>query len=272
MSDKNTVPYVPAEVRAGRLVRVCPVCHEQIAEHTDGEGFVSNMFVRHYETEHPAEPEPTPRRLYMLTPQGGPGDPQTLGELALDSARKVFPRDEFELQLIDRVEDLPEDAPVLQASDVLVAGLSDNPHERQIRWYKRDGERLVFTPTAKQHEAYDQATRRIMDARFVLLHRHRDELPKFTVADDIKGTDRALEAYEEFRTEVKPLEDAIMADLTAAQEAARHQFFTGRLEWLPTINGAIAAADVSEEEIDAQRRWSEAREAEIERATTKEEP
>jgi hypothetical protein len=32
-----------------------------------------------------------------------------------------------------------------------------------------------------------------MDAEFVLLNRHCDVLPKFTVADDIKGTDRAVE-------------------------------------------------------------------------------
>lgn len=87
-------------------------------------------------------------------PQGGPGNSRELGRIALDSARRTFANanEDVELQLVDRVADLPEGAPTLRAGDVLVAGLSDDPHERQIRWYKREGDKLVFTPTAKQYK------------------------------------------------------------------------------------------------------------------------
>lgn len=107
-----------------------------------------------------------------------------------------------------------------------------------------------------------------MDARFVLLDRHRDELPKFTVVHDVKGTDRFAEAYDQFRAEIEPLEDAITADLTAAHDAARDQFHTGQLEWLATINDAITAAGISEADIEAQRKWFQAQEAKFKKTTS----
>lgn len=273
MSNKNPAPFVPAEVRHGRLVRLCPVCKEHIVEHTDEEGMVTNSFAEHYEVEHAAEPEPEVLRLYVLGAQpakGRPGirDTSGINRSALDHVRRQPFEHDVEWQLVERLEDLPEGAPVVQASHVLVAGFardSDPPHIRQIRWFKREGDHLVFTPTVQQLAAYDEATRRLMDARFVLLDRHRDELPKLEVEEDITGTEDTLEAYDRFRAEAKPLEDAITKDLNTAQDVARHQFFTGAIEWLATIDDAITAAKISDDEIPAKREWFVAREAEIDR-------
>jgi hypothetical protein len=254
-------------------VRVCPVCEEHIVEHTDEEGMVTNSFAEHYEAEHAAEPESAKLRLHVLGAQpakGGSGIRDTAGinRSALDHVRKQpFERD-VEWQLVDRLEDLPEGAPVVQASHVLLAGFasdSDAPHIREIRWFKREGDHLVFTPTERQLAAYDQASRKLMDARFVLLDRHRDELPTFEVDEDIRGTEAALEEYDKFRAEAKPLEEVITTELDAAQDVARRQFFTGATEWLATIDDALTAANVSEAEIRAKREWFVAREAEIDR-------
>jgi hypothetical protein len=97
------------------------------------------------------------------------------------------------------------------------------------------------------------------------LDRHRDELPKFEVEEDITGTEATLEGYDRFRAQTKPLEDTITKDLNTAQDVARHQFFAGAIEWLATIDDAITAANISDDEIRAKREWFSAGEAEIDR-------
>jgi hypothetical protein len=266
MSNRDPTPYVAAEVRAGRLVRVCPACNEHIVEHTDHEGLVSNRFAEHYRAEHPVEPEPKKQRMYVLAPESGPGDRHTIGRIACEHAQKSLSGDGVECQLVDRFEDLPESTPTVLAAHVILSSWAregDPPHFREIRWYERDGDKLVFTPTEKQSLAYAQASRRLMDARYVLLDRHREELPTF--ADDGGDFDAA---WERFRARTEPLERAITNDLDKAQDAARSQFYTGRTEWLATINDAICAADVSEDEIGAKREWFDAREAEAREAVT----
>ena len=248
-------------------------CARNTSSSTPMKGVVMDSFAEHYEVAHAAEPEPEALRLYVLGAQpakdrSGIRDTSGINRSALDHIRRQpFERD-VEWQLVERLEDLPEGAPVVQASHVLVAGFardSDPPHIRQIRWFKREGDHLVFTPREQQLAAYDEAARRLMDARFVLLDRHRDELPKFEVEEDITGTEASLEAYDKFRAETKPLEDAITKELDTAQDVARHQFFTGAIEWLATIDDAITAANISDDEIRAKREWLVAREAEIDR-------
>jgi hypothetical protein len=93
MSNTNPAPFVPAEVRHGRLVRVCPVCKEHIVEHTDEEGVVTDSFAEHYEVAHAAEPEPEALRLYVLGAQpakdrSGIRDTSGINRSALDHIRR----------------------------------------------------------------------------------------------------------------------------------------------------------------------------------------
>jgi hypothetical protein len=101
--------------------------------------------------------------------RSGIRDTSGINRSALDHVRRQPFEPDVEWQLVERLEDLPEGAPVVQAAHVLIAGFareSDPPHMRQIRWFKRERDHLVFTPTKQQLAAYDEATRRLRDARF----------------------------------------------------------------------------------------------------------
>lgn len=165
MSNAHPTPCVPVELLGGRLVRVCPECKEQIGERTDDEGIVSNNFAEHYGTEH-AEREPERQRGYVLAPQPGddgePGlSPDTLrnvSHLVVNIVKKQIP--DLDWQLVHRLEDLPEGAPALMAAQVVRGSWQmdgDDPLVRQVRWFRRKEEHLVFTPTPAQLDEWDAA-------------------------------------------------------------------------------------------------------------------
>ena len=210
----------------------------------------------------PPEPEPAKPRVYVLA-EGERSEPTA--HIALEHAQKQWP--EADCVLAWRLEDIPEDHDTcfVLANHIVISGFSDDPLDRQVRWFRRKGDKIQFALTRKQSAAFDHAARRLADARWVLLDRHRDDLPKFEVADEIKGTDAAMTAYDEWRERTKPLEDAITVDLHKASDAASHSFYRGETSWLATINDAIAAAGISEAEIQAKQAQLEAREAEVAR-------
>jgi len=65
----------------------------------------------------------------------------------LGIVRKQIP--ELDWQLVHRPEDPPEGAPAVMAGQVIRGGWQsdgDDPQLRQVRWYRREEDRLVFTP------------------------------------------------------------------------------------------------------------------------------
>lgn len=259
MSKENPTPYVPVEVVRGRLVRVCPVCKQQIGERTDDEGMVSNNFAEHYEAEH-GEQEPERQRCYVLGLQprddGEPGPGRealrNMSYQVLEIVRRQIP--EAEWDLVHRLEDLPEGAPALQAGEVLRGSWhrdGDDPQLRKIRWYRREGDRFVFTPTQAQLDEWDAARDRAGDVRAALIERHRDELPAF-VGDSVAD-------WEEYYAERKRQEAEIAKGFDAQREAAAAQFYRGDHRWLATLEAAIGKLGIPEEEVEELRARMRAR-------------
>lgn len=265
-SGKRSTPYVPVEVIGGRLVRVCPECRQQIGERTDNNGAVSNNFAEHYEAEH-REHEPERQRGYLLglqprdDGQPGPG-PEALrnaSQLILETVERQIP--ELDWQLVHRLEDLPEGDPVLDASQVLLGSWTregDDPQLRRIRWYRRQEDHLVFTPTKAQFDEWDTARERARDVRAALIERHSDELPTFT--------GESLADWDEYYEDRRRQEDEIAKDFDAQRDSAMHQFHCGDYRWLATLNAAISELGIPEEEVEELRTRTQARLAKAEAA------
>lgn len=266
MSNAHPTPYVPVELLGGRLVRVCPECKEQIGERTDGEGIVSNNFAEHYDAEH-AEREPERQRGYVLALQprdnGEPGPRsdalRNMSHMVVDIVKKQIP--DLDWQLVHSLEDLPEGAPALMAGQVIRGSWQmdgDDPQVRQVRWYRRDEEHLVFTPTKAQLDEWDAARDRARDVRAALIERHRDALPKFT--------GDSLADWEAYYGERTLREDEIAKEFDAHREAARDQFYRGDHRWLATLEGAIRELEIPDQEVEELRVRTEARLADAEAA------
>jgi hypothetical protein len=243
---------VSPEVIGGRLIRVCPECQEHVVERTDDDGMISNNFADHYEAAHPPEQEPERQRCYILElkPRDD-GKPGIGAQAARDVSRQALRWVEKQIAEVDwalapEVADLPEGAPTILAGQVLAAGFSNDPTEKQIRWYKRDRDALVFTPTLKQIDEWDEASERARHVGHVLVDRHEDEKPRFT-SGNVDYWERFYE--EEFR----PWAADITNDFDEQKATASHEFWTGQACWLATLNAAIDAAGVSDEEIEASR-------------------
>lgn len=266
MSNAHRTPYVPVELLGGRLGRVCPECKEQIGERTDDDGIVSNNFAEHYGAEH-TKREPERQRGYVLALQprddGGPGPgPDALrnvSQMVVDIVKKQIP--DLDWQLIHRLEDLPEGAPALMAGQAIRGSWQmdgDDPQVRQVRWYRRDEEHLVFTPTTGQLDEWDAARDRARDVRSALIERHRYALPNFT-------SDTVAE-WEAYYDELKLREDEIAKEFDAQRDAAMDQFYRGDHSWLTTLEGAIRELGIPDQEVEELRVHTEARFAEAEAA------
>jgi hypothetical protein len=266
MSKELPTPCVPVELIGGRLVRVCPDCKQQIGERTDDEGIVSNNFAEHYEAEH-AEQEPERQRGYVLglqprddgEPGPGPEALRSASYVILDIVKKLLP--ELDWQLVHRLGDLPERAPTVMAGQV-IRGIwqtdGDDPQLPQVRWYRREENRLVFTPTRAQQDEWDATRGRALDVRAALIERHRDELPEFTGA--------SLADWDQYYVERRRQEDEIAKDFDALRRAAVDQFYRGDYRWLTTLEAAIGDLGIPEEEVDELRARKQARLAEAEAA------
>jgi hypothetical protein len=246
-------PYVAAEVFGGRLVRICPECREKIVETTDEAGFVTDNFSAHWEGSHREQP-PERERYYVIAlqpredGQPGPG-PDALRNVSRQVLQVVKERmSEIDWELVGRVEDLPERAPALIGSDVL-RGMwqmeGDDPQIRRVRLYRREGDKLVFTPSKAQYGEWDAARKRANDVRAALIERHRDELPKFN--------GKSVAGWERFSKRLMQEEDAIAASFDAKHEAASTQFHCGDYRWEATLEAAIAALGIPEDEVEALR-------------------
>lgn len=126
-----------------RLVRVCPVCKQQISERTNEEGLVSNNFADRYESEH-REHERERQQCYVLAlqphddgaPRPGPQALPNVSHLVLDLVKEQMP--DVDWHLVHDLHDIPERAPVLDAGHVLRGAWQregDNPQLWQVRWY-----------------------------------------------------------------------------------------------------------------------------------------
>jgi hypothetical protein len=266
MSKARPTPYVPVELLGGRLVRVCPECKEQIGERTDDEGIVSNNFAEHYGAQH-AEQEPERQRGYVLAlqprddgePRLGPDASRNVSRMVVDIVKKQIP--DLDWQLVDRLEDLPEGAPALMAGQVIRGSWQmdgDDPQARQVRWYRREKDHLVFTPTPAQLDEWDAARDRGRDVRAALIERHRDALPKFTGV--------SVAAWEAYCGERKLREDEIAKEFDTQRGAATDQFYRGDHSWLATLEGAIRELEIPNQEVEELRAGSEARLADAEAA------
>ena len=266
MSSAHPSPYVPVELLGGRLVRVCPECKEQIGERTDDDGRVSDNFADHYSAEH-AEREPERHSGYVLAlqprddaePRVGPDALRNMSHMVVDIVKKQIP--DLDWQLVHRLEDLPDGAPALMAGQVIRGSWQmdgDDPQLRQVRWYRREGEHLVFTPTTAQLDEWDAARDRARDVRAALIERHRDALPKF-IGDSVAD-------WEAYYGERKIREDEIAKEFDTQRDAAMNQFYRGDHSWLATLEGAIRDLEIPDQEVDKLRAKSQARLAEAEAA------
>lgn len=266
MPDQSSMPYVSVEIFGGLLVRVCPACRQVISERTDDEGAVSNNFATHFEAEH-GEHEPERQRGYLLglqprdDGQSGPGPDalRNVCRLILETVERQIP--ELDWQVVHRLEDLPEGGPVLDANQVLRGSWTregDDPQLRIVRWYRREEDHLVFTPTKAQIDEWDAARERARDVRAALIERHRDELPTFT--------GDTLADWEEYYAGRKVQEDEVAKDFDARRDSAMHQFYCGDYRWLATLNAAISDLGIPEEEVEELRARMDARIAEAEAA------
>lgn len=254
------------EVIGGHLVRVCPECRQQIGERTDDDGAVSNNFAKHYESEH-REHEPERQRGYLLAlqprddgqPGPGPEALRNVSQLILETVERQIP--ELDWQLVHRLEDLPAGDPVLEAGQVLRGSWTrqgDDPQLRRVRWYRREENHLVFTPTKAQFDEWDAARERARDVRAALIERHRDELPTFT--------GQSLADWDEYYEDRKRQEDEIAKDFDAQRDSAMHQFHCGDYRWLATLNAAISDLGIPDNEVEELRARTQARLAEAEAA------
>jgi virulence-associated protein VagC len=257
-------PYVPAEVGGGRLVRVCPECREQIVETTDSAGIVSDNFSVHWKAEHQAQPVGR-QRCYLIGLQPSEDDQPGPGPSALrDVSRQVLAivkerMPEVDWELVEGVEDLPEEAPALIAYEVLRGSWGmegDDPQVRKVRWYRREGDSLIFAPTKTQWSEWNAAAERARDVRAALIERHREELPKF------RG--KTVAGWERYYKRLSKQENVIAERFDAQRDAALHQFLCGDHRWLATLDGAIADLAIPDEEIDELRERRQRRREEVE--------
>lgn len=177
--------------------------------------------------------------------------------LILEMVKKQIP--ELDWQVVHRLEDLPEGAPVLEAGQVLRGSWQregDDSQLRQVRWYRREQHSLVFTPTKTQLDEWDAARDRARGVRSALIERHRDQLPTFA--------GRSLDDWDAYYAERKGQEDEIAKDFDTEREAATHQFYRGDYRWLATLNAAISDLGIPEDEVEELRTRTEARIAEAE--------
>jgi hypothetical protein len=243
-----------------------PGVQEQIGERTDAEGVVSNNFAEHYGAQH-TEQEPERQRGYVLAlqprddgePRPGPDALRNVSNMVVDIVKRQIP--DLDWQLIHRLEDLPEGAPALMAGQVIRGSWQmdgDDSQVRQVRWYRRDAEHLVFTPTTAQLDEWDAARDRARDVRAALIERHRDALPKFTGA--------SLADWEAYYGERKSREDEIAKEFDVQRDAAMDQFYRGDHSWLTTLEGAIRKLEIPDQEVEELLARTEARLADAEAA------
>lgn len=264
MSKKHATPYVPVEIVGGRLVRVCPECRQEIVERTDDEGIVSQNFADHFEMAH-GEKEPERRRGYLLALQHRedrkPGPSlealRDASQVILEMVRRQIP--ELDWQVVYRLEDLPEGAPALEASQVLLGSWQqegDDSQLRQVRWYRRDRDSLVFTPTKAQLGEWAAVRDRARDVRAALIERHRDQLPVFTGP--------SLEDWDGYYADRKGQENKIAEHFDTERDAATRQFYRGDYRWLATLSAAISNLGIPDDEVQELRSRTEARIADAE--------
>jgi hypothetical protein len=245
---------------------VCPECKEQIGERTDDEGVVSDNFAEHYAAAH-AEREPERQHGYVLAlqprddgePLVGPDAMRNMSQMVVEIVKKQIPG--LDWRLVHRLEDLPEGLPALMAGQVIRASWQmdgDDSQVRQVRWYRREAEHLVFAPTAAQLDEWDAARDRARDVRAALIGRQSDALPKFT-----GDTVAEWEAYYGKR---KLREDEIAKEFDAQRDAAMDQFYRGDHSWLATLEGAIRELEIPHQEVEELRARTEARLADAEAA------
>lgn len=257
-------PYVSVEVLGGRLVRVCPECRNEIVEVTDADGMVSANFTAHWEAAHQEQP-PERQRSYVIGFQPRADDTsglppeaaRNLSRHVVDMVKKQMP--EVDWELVERLEDLPEGAPALIAYEVLRGSWQtegDDEQMRKVRWYRRDGEDLVFTPTSSQWSEWDAASERARDVRAALIERHREELPKF------RG--KTVAGWERYCKRLMREEDVIAASFDAQRDAALQQFLHGDYRWQAMLETAIAELAIPDDEVDALRERTRKRLAEAE--------
>jgi hypothetical protein len=132
----------------------------------------------------------------------------------------------------------------------------DDSQARQVRWYRREEEHLVFTPTPAQPDEWDAARDRARDVRAALIERHRDALPKFT-GDSIAD-------WEAYYDELKRHEGEIAKEFDTQRDAAIDQFYRGDHSWLATLEGAIRDLEIPDQEVEELRAKTDARLAEAE--------
>ena len=146
----------------------------------------------------------------------------------LDLVKEQMP--DVDWHLIHDLHGIPERAPVLDAGHVLRGAWQregGNPQLRQVRWYRREGDHLVFTPTQAQLEEWTGAREWTADVRAALLERQRDALPEF-------GGD-SVAAWEEYYAARKRQEDEIAKAFDAQRDAATKQFYRGDYRWASTL-------------------------------------
>ncbi len=259
---EKPVLIVQPEVRRGRLVRVCPACQQEITEHTDADGMVSNHFGEHYAAEHSVGPKPEKRYIYVVAGEWKtPHMSVVFNQLAIDTARETdtVQGEPVEWMPVDRLDDLPDDGEFVQAYEIARAAWAKPEDEdaRKMRIYRMGP---FYRLTKEDHEAHKQTIDRLWTARRVLIDRHEDELPQLEIPDEINGNTEAVGARVDAWLEArKPVEAEIAKDLDVARELAYDQFFSGQPEsvWRSTIDEAIAAASITGQEILAERKRSE---------------
>jgi predicted RNA-binding protein len=133
---------------------------------------------------------------------------------------------------------------------------ADDPRLRMVRWYRREAESLVFTPTSQQWIEWDSASERARDVRAALLERHRDELPKF------KG--KTVAGWERYYKRLKKEEDVIAEIFDTQREIALKQFLCGDYRWEATLRAAIDELAIPEGEVDELRERKRKRMEEVE--------
>jgi hypothetical protein len=177
--------------------------------------------------------------------------------------------------LVDRVEDLPEGAPTVEAAAVLHRVF--DKEGGGIPLCQRQGDELVLIPQEETEEEREQRVseyleqsdalrKRLFAARHILIVRREDRLPKLRVPERDRGTRVAMEKYDAWRERRKPLEDKITKKLDEAQKRSSTRLRNQRDDWREPLDEAIVAAGITEDEIADEIRRAEAREAEVERA------
>jgi hypothetical protein len=163
MSEEKYPPDAVLTVHDGKLVRVCPECRERVGEQTAADGTVSDHYGDHYREAHP--PEPDPELAYALSGKATGhrfADLTDLDYSGLRSIQRQFPEPRW--QMVDRIEDVPEGALALSVREAMAAMLGGEPWQKEVRWYRRTGDKLTFQPTKKQAARFSELGDRIMAA------------------------------------------------------------------------------------------------------------